>query len=417
MDEVRRNNFWGSTALFLVFVSIWLGGLIIERINFVERPPTVWLTEILIAPDLWGTLPGQLMVSFMPRVMRHLIPFVIGWYLARQAALDLITALFDLGNQQEAQHFLSRIRSGTVPIDKVERIDRKNFAKDRLRSTLLRYGGPGLVMVNQGDVIVTENNGRFSRVLGAGVYPLNRHEYVRSVLDLRPQERSRRNVKVMTRDGIELRSDITITFQINRGETTPTQANPYPVDNHSVWQAAYSETVLVDHHLESWEEIPMRTVIRSMVDYVGGRSLSRFLFPANQELKPHEILRNRLMTDGKSALRAHGVELLDIRLGRIIVPDEVTQQLIDKWQMIWNRRRQESDRIEPYEVESRIWRELLAQLKGYIETGHSQIGNEKLQALNVVERLNQLTQSNTKMPLLESQIAAIRERIQEENSR
>lgn len=417
MDDIRRNNLWGSTALFLVLVSIWFGGLVIERIDFVARPPTVFMTEILIAPDLWGTLPGRLMVSFMPRVLRHLIPFLLGWYLARQAALDLITALFDLGNQNDAQRFLSRIRSGVVPFDKVEVIDRKSFAKDRLRSTLLRYGGPGLVMVNQGDVIVTENNGRFSRVLGAGVYPLNRHEYVRSVLDLRPQERSRRNVKVMTRDGIELRTDITITFQINRGEAMPTQANPYPFDNHSVWQAAYSETVLVDHHLENWEEIPMRTVIQSMVDYVGGRSLTRFLFPANQELKPHEILRNRLMTDGKSALRAHGVELLDIRLGRIVVPDQVTQQLIEKWQAVWDRRRQETDQSEPFAVESRVWRELLGQLRSYIETGHSQVGNPEMQALNVVERLNQLTQSNAKMPLLESQIAAIRERIQEEHSR
>lgn len=159
----------------------------------------------------------------------------------------------------------------------------------------------------------------------------------------------------------------------------------------------------------------MAIAVRSMVEYVGGRSLARFLFPANPELKPHEILRNRLISDTKSALRAHGIELIDIRLGRLIVPNEVTRQLIDKWQAMWIKRRIVSDEQTPFAVESRVRRELLNQLKGQVELGYVQDKDDEDQALYLVDRLNQLTQSNAKLPLLESQIARIRDKIKSES--
>ncbi|MBK9051617.1 MAG: hypothetical protein IPL78_12070, partial [Chloroflexi bacterium] len=77
-------------------------------------------------------------------------------------------------------------------------IRRVQFADDRRTNPWLRVGGPGWFKVDNNDVIVTERNGRFWRVAGAGNYWLAPFETIRTVLDLRQQERDNPLVRLMT---------------------------------------------------------------------------------------------------------------------------------------------------------------------------------------------------------------------------
>ena len=415
--ESQQTNTWAVVGLVLLFLAMWIGGFIIERVDFAARPPMIWFTELEFSSELWSTPGGSALSFLMPRVWRHIIPFFIGWWLARRATLNLIVDLFDLDDRGVAVRFLNRTRNRFPTPDTVKKLNRKTFHKDRHQSILLKFGGPGFVQINHGDVAITEKNGAFSRTLGAGLHALEPFEYVRSVLDLRPQERTRRNVRVMTRDGIELSTDLVVHFQISRGESTPTQANPFPFDAGAVWLAGYDETVLLDDHIERWEEVPMRLTIESLINFVGGRPLSRLLFPENDELKPHELIKKRLIGDTRIALRQRGIDLIDIRLGRLTVPDEVTRHLIDSWQQRWEKRRTGNRAaIEAASFQTQV--KLLHQLTEMVsldrEMGHLESNG---QVIDVVERMQQLTQSNANLPSLESQLMAIKEKIRNDENR
>ena len=79
--------------------------------------------------------------------------------------------------------------------------------KARCRATTAHWWA-GTIRISDNEVLVTELNGRFNRVLGPGVHRLARFEYMRIALDLREQERSRDHVHLTTREGIQITTDV-----------------------------------------------------------------------------------------------------------------------------------------------------------------------------------------------------------------
>jgi hypothetical protein len=357
-----------------------------------------------------------------PRVWRHLIPFVVGWYFAHQATLSLVQDLFDLPTPTAAQSFLQRYVMPDTPPGAPVRLERRTFHKDRLQQPLLRYGGPGKIAVAQGDVATTERNGRFRRVLGPGEHNLGQYEYVRSVLDTRPQERANFGVRVYTQDGIELRTDLTLTFCVGRGELESNQETPYPFNEEQVRRAAYVERIIADGHVQGWDVVPMQTAVRLLRQLVGKKSLDDLFYRDNPHLNPHDLLGKRLKEQANRTLQAKGIDVLDVRLGRLDAPDAVTQQRIEYWRAHWqgNQRylqgvgnaqvHQEMEQARA-EAKSAAIRRILQELQTHPSAPHSQ--HQTPQDVLAVRLLNVLGQMSSKAKASReaSQIARLREQI------
>ncbi|NET73947.1 MAG: hypothetical protein F6K62_24320, partial [Sphaerospermopsis sp. SIO1G2] len=338
--DANQNKQYGQSALMVLLFLWWITAWYIERIDFLARPVTIPVLADFVNPII-QSFPASLqfvLELFSFRVLRHLVPFALGWWLARRGALALIQDLYDLPNQGAAQGFLARSQSTEAPQGAPVSIRRTDFAKDRLNNPLLRYGGPGRIRVKQGDVVWTERNGRFQNVYGSGMHKLNRYENVRGALDLRTQERVDAKVTLITEDGIELETTLAVVFHIGRGERLVTEQEPYPFEDEAIYLAGYAETLLIDDHIDNWETLPMKLTTAVLRDIVARKTLDRLLYPSNPELRPHEIIKERMDRLSRAELGKWGIDLVSTRLGALQVPNMVTQQRIEHWQQHWQQR-------------------------------------------------------------------------------
>ncbi len=102
-------------------------------------------------------------------------------------------------------------------------------------------GGPATLVVYDGNALYLERGNQFSRIVGPGSPPmpfLMREETVKAVVDLRPQVLTQ-IVKPWTKDGIQLKLNITIECQISASEQAIRASRNlvYPFDPLAVKQA------------------------------------------------------------------------------------------------------------------------------------------------------------------------------------
>jgi regulator of protease activity HflC (stomatin/prohibitin superfamily) len=227
-------------------------------------------------------------------------------------------------------------------------LKRVELAELKQQYSLLRVGGPGELKIGESDVVVTERNGRFYRVLGPGKQRLHKLEYVRTVLDLRQQERSQDQVSLVTQDGIEVRVDVSVIFRLRLRDDDsaeiprPTPDTPYPYGEAAVRKAAYAEMVLDNGKMTTWEDRPLRAAIGALRQFVAETPLDMLIFPeltlaGGQTRRPHETLRKTAQARADTSLRKVGIQLLDVKLGRLETESQVTEQRIRYWQSYWDR--------------------------------------------------------------------------------
>jgi hypothetical protein len=329
----QRPNDWFLLMLVVLVPLYWLFARYLERIDMSPVLEPYWQSLVPFFP-----LPGIvtfLVELFHPRVLRHLAAIVLGWFLARNAAVTLVQILYDLPDRSGAEGFLDRLRSPKAALGTPVAINGKTLEADRDSSALLRVGGPGLVLISAREVGATEMNGRFYRVIGPGVSKLGQMEYLYAALDLRQQERRANDVPFMTKDGIEIRTDIAITYRISTGGEPPTRAKPYPYDEEAVRLAAYAETVDADLQVTTWETIPLNTAQSTLARIVAKYQLDQLLYPDGSANDPNLTIRNELERRVRNSLEAVGIELTGIHIGRLELPESVVDQYIEYWQAHW----------------------------------------------------------------------------------
>lgn len=375
--DIRKR--WSILALLVLIVLYWLLARQVERI---ELGAWQWWQARAVAFPLLQTMTP--LVTFVAemlswRVWRHFIPFVIGLLLARSLTITLVQHLYGLPLRADAAQFLRRLQtreSGEPALY----LERKSFSELRQRSPILRIGGPGRVIVDKGDVAVTELNGRFHRILPTGMHGLARFERVRAILDLRSQEREQSGVSLVTRDGIEIRTDVGVTFRIMPGEEPATKSRPFPFDRDAVRRAAYTETVLIDGAVSTWESVALITAIDKLQLAVASYRLDEIIYPDNPPANPHVALRNEVTEQARPTARQSGIEILQVRLGRLEAPEPVTNQRIRYWQAFWEKERRISEADGTAEA--------LAE----VELARAEAESEMLQA--IVEGMNQAQLEN-----------------------
>lgn len=422
-DEQRRQNDWFLLMLILLVPLYWIFARYLERVDLSISLAQWWQSSLpfIAMPRLVVFIAEML----HPRVLRHLVLIGVGWFLARSAAVSLVQTLYDLPDRGLAELFMSRLRSSGESLGRPVLVNGRNLEEDRESSVLLRVGGPGLVLIDDREAAVTELNGRFYRVIGPGINRLERLEYLYAALDLRQQERIAEDVPFMTRDGIEIRAQLAITYRISTGDEPPTRARPYPYDEYAVRRAAYAEIVDEDEHVSRWDDIPMTTSKAILARIIARYQLDQLLYPENPASDPNLTIRNELERRVHNALESTGITLTGLQIGRLELPETVIDQYIEYWETYWETQSllKEADgeafKLEEVEVaqaeaEITMIRAILeglqrAQLNADTDTIHEVVALHLIEAL---EKVAAKSEESSPLPAdLMPQLTALRQQL------
>ncbi len=328
--RVSHGQRWFTLGLYgllaAYFVIVWL----LEGINL-----RAWLAEVLLLPPT--ALIWEFITLFVV-ILRHFLPIAVGWWFAYSATVGMIQRLYDLPTRDEAALFLSRLRSPEYSGEKAAPLLPHTLEIERPNSVLLRVGGPGKVKVEPYMAAVTEDNGRFARIISAGSYQLRPFEYVHTVLDLRPQERVVADAVVRTRDNIDLTVTFSIVYRIRTGDEQPSKTKPYPYDEAAVRAAAYAQTVLATGAAATWDSRPAGTTRGRLAAAVERLRLDELMHPPGRTDEPYRTLQRGVWRAARAELANAGIDLLSVHIDRIQPPPDVEAQYIAFWRTHWQER-------------------------------------------------------------------------------
>jgi len=318
--------------LFLIFLFViyWI---------FVWQMERIELESADLPLPLLQNLPAWLIDFagiFMPRVLRHFIPLVLGWLLAYEIAANLVYHLYDLPDRATARGFLRRLRDPRRAGAATVAVSPLDLESKRLGSARLRVGGPGRVTIPTGHAAVTEMNGRFYRVIGSGNHALDRFEYLHSLYDLRSQDRTDPEVELHSKEGLEFVTAVSVTFRIGAPELTASVQQPFPYDADTVRKLAYNQTNLPGGHISNWENTALGVVKAALAASVSSFSLNELLQDEQTEMGAHLTIRRNVEREARIRLREQGIELIRVRIGGFRFPEDVTDLHIQYWRTYWD---------------------------------------------------------------------------------
>lgn len=298
-------------------------------------------------------------------------------------------------------------------------LQRETLQQLRQEQALLRVGGPGGIVVPNSDVVVTEYNGHFCRVLGPGAQMLLPFEYVRSMLDLRAHDREG-DVTGVTQDGVELTCHIAVTFRLSNDDRDfsaedalnqdpqqeaqrPTRDRPYPYGERAVRAAAYAEAVDGSGRVSTWTSLPLVVATGQLRRALAENRLDALFDPEAREPAPHPELLKWVQDNTRQALHKSGIELIALGMGPLRPPDSVTSQNLSGWRSYWEkeyRKRQAEGRaaavstIEDARTEAEV--EMLRAIVEGIQRARRESSAELAQeivALRLVEAMERVAHS------------------------
>jgi regulator of protease activity HflC (stomatin/prohibitin superfamily) len=316
--------------IIVIFVLMyWVFAHFIENIDLSASVNGIWHGRF---PNAFDLPNGFIIIMELlhPRVWRHLIPLAVGWWLARLAAGSLVRTLYDLPDNAEARQFLSCLITGNDNSSKPLKVSSSTLESQRKESFMLRVGGPGFVLIPEGEVAVTEVNGRYYRILTAGKKKLKPFEYVHKILSLRTQERLKTGVPLTTKDGINLSAEFTVTFHIDTGGELPSRAKPFPFSQEAVELAAYNNWNK-DAGVTHWDAPPVGMTTGNLIKAVKKYTLDELLHPQGHGRDPHYNITQEVERNVRGGLENIGIALESVHISRLELPEEIATQYIEYW--------------------------------------------------------------------------------------
>jgi regulator of protease activity HflC (stomatin/prohibitin superfamily) len=193
-----------------------------------------------------------------------------------------------------------------------------------------RILGPVMLVVHVGNAVVLDSTGKITRILGPGFYLTDNYETIYAIVDLRLQEATLRVEKVLTKDSIPLRIQFTIQYQIMGDQSALLGMGVYRIQHDAIRRAVLG-TANGDWRAHT------ETVARSIVcDTIASRYLDEIydpqgLTPGTPRVPLQYLLRRKLSQESQ----AWGVEIIRVTLDDISMPEEVSQRMIQAWDVQW----------------------------------------------------------------------------------
>jgi regulator of protease activity HflC (stomatin/prohibitin superfamily) len=282
---------WGQArwlAIVVVVVAFVVLGRLVEPIEQVG-----WFEAFARQAFLRETTPApmyelmELIASFFTReTLRHALPPLAGSALALYLGAAYVRNLLELPALGPAYKFLTSTLFGN-DYPRLSIHEGVASVHDPAANPMLKIGGPGWVDIHIGSAALFERLAGPSAVLGAGTHFLHRFETLRAAFDLREIERSKDNLKVITKDGLPLvLTDMRVRFRLKAREAR-SAANPYPVLMSAVRKAAYNRKV-TDKGLEPWADTVTGAVVGTITAWIGRRTMDE-LIPPPKETGPDDV--------------------------------------------------------------------------------------------------------------------------------
>ncbi|MFN8381450.1 MAG: hypothetical protein U0V02_05895 [Anaerolineales bacterium] len=213
----------------------------------------------------------------------------------------------------------------------------KKEIKDNEINTLDRIGGPGILKIEPGNVVILETLLAPSRIIGAGEHYIKRGEIIKDIVVLEEYSGKIENIELLTRDGIEVKVvDVEYRFciyQMSRDDSLRTFQNPYPFSRKSVYDLVYNRNVSKDGITGAWTDSVLGVVKGIISEHITNHDLDSLISPGGSDSHPMFELRKKFDTpQSLEKIKAAGAKLLWINIGNfVVVSDVVEKQRMDVW--------------------------------------------------------------------------------------
>jgi regulator of protease activity HflC (stomatin/prohibitin superfamily) len=214
----------------------------------------------------------------------------------------------------------------------------------------------GVILVDSVSGIVLQTDTHFTRAHGPGVVFTRPDEYAteQNVLDLRQQTRTLPKVVALTRDGIEVRADLSVNFALHSGEPQPfrewdneSQA-PFAFDAKHAPAAVYGSPVR-GQTPPDWRDLPVLLAADVWRELLIQRDLESLFNPTNDGTNVLETLQTHIyhrLTGERGAWRSseyrvladRRVRVLSVTLSNLSLPAEVREKRLNNWKEDWRKR-------------------------------------------------------------------------------
>lgn len=200
-----------------------------------------------------------------------------------------------------------------------------------------RIGGPGMVMVSPGNVVLFEKLTGLSRVVGEGRHDIHRFEFIKEVVSLDEQYQPLENVEAVTVDGIPVRvSLIHIRFKLRERESdwASTYGDSLQGDAYrgAVKNYAYNRLVSAEGFMTLNQMVAV-IIDRAVKKYINRHTIDQIITPDDRTVDSRQSLKNELTgPDVRAALKDIGARLVGLELGAFEFPDAPIDHFrLGKW--------------------------------------------------------------------------------------
>jgi hypothetical protein len=189
-----------------------------------------------------------------------------------------------------------------------------------------RIGGPGIVRVSPGNLVLFEKLTGYSHVVGRGSHDINRYEFIRDVISLDDQYCTL-EVTAYTVDGIRVRvKDINLQYKLRGRPTSPTTTVMVDLDGTAFRGAIrkLSDNRLVaENGLLTMEDTVKGIVAGAINRYINHHSLDQIITPEEGAMDARQAIKDVVYShEVRDELINIGAQLLPgMQLGAFEFPD------------------------------------------------------------------------------------------------
>ena len=216
----------------------------------------------------------------------------------------------------------------------------------RPRGIFARSETPNTVVITDGNAVVFEYGGHFSRVTGPGVVATKPFELIKAVVDLRPQWSMIEAEAVFTRDRVPLRIELGLGYQIipqklanvscimeesiKLDQQAEVIGGSYPVYAETVRKAVYNASAV------GWQrtiEGAADSILRDVISTYNLNELT--IAPASQDVSVISAIEAEVRERLQHTSLSLGVNIGAVYIQNIEMPMTVTEQMLDRWRAEW----------------------------------------------------------------------------------
>jgi len=302
------------------------------------------LIQLDFSADFWRALVSFGFAIAAPLVAQNLIHALVSQF---------VMPVYSLEERKQARDHFLRYSSG-LPGPAIFVKEGQLVASAEEKSNLNLAAG--VILVDNTSGVVLRTDTQLTRAEGSGVVFTRPGEYTAGgeALDLRKQARRVEQVRALTRDGIEVKVDIGVTFMLESGEPKPLhdwtdpRQPPHAFSKENALKAFYGRTYR-DNEQGEWAELPAllandvwreQMMQRDFGSLFSSRDTSMALLDGVQ----YQI-QSRLMGTGSDensresrVLAERGLRVLGVSLSGLTLPEDVRRKHIENWRKDWEGR-------------------------------------------------------------------------------